>query len=164
MKRKHAIALCFALLVLSGAYYQLFKRTSLDFSKDEEPFRSMAMPLKRVEGSSYMDGGSVSLHVTDANGRQYEITFPINYYNLYDSHPTAFPGNIENWGRVPELKDPARAKAIAIQLLKDYDSPVVYPEVDIEDFNDHMRRLLSHPPSNMMDRIERKAEDILKKL
>ena len=121
----------------------------------------MALPFKEVMGGSYMDGGSVSLHVTDAYRRKYQICFPIDYYNLYDSHPTAFQGKIEDWGRVPALKDPARAKAIAIQLFKDYRFPVNDPDVEPFDANDHARSLLSYPPSNMMDRIERKVGKFL---
>ncbi|RYD19083.1 MAG: hypothetical protein EOP88_20290 [Verrucomicrobiaceae bacterium] len=162
MKRNQTIVLFAALIVLTGYSYQLFKQTTLDFSTDEEPFRSMVMPLKEVMGASYMDGGSVSLHVTDAGGMKYQVFFPIDYDNLYDSHPTAFPGKINDWGRVPELKDPARAKAIAIQLLKDYRCPVNHPDMEPFDTNDHARRLLSHPPSNMTDRLERKVVKLLK--
>ncbi|RYD48205.1 MAG: hypothetical protein EOP85_04020 [Verrucomicrobiaceae bacterium] len=68
---------------------------------------------------------------------------------------------MRDWGHVPNLKNPSRAKAIAIQLLKDYESPVKYPNVDIEDFNDYTRRRLSNPPSNMMDRIKEKAVEFL---
>ncbi|RYD48206.1 MAG: hypothetical protein EOP85_04025 [Verrucomicrobiaceae bacterium] len=162
MKRKNAILLILALLVLAGASYQLFKRTSLDFSDDEEPFRSMAMPLKEVAGNSYMDGGSVSLHVTDANGRKYEITFPIDHYSR-DSHPTAFQGNIEDWGSALALRNPARAKAIAIQLLKDHPFPVTDPKIDlgVDDVNEYVRRILSPPPSDVIAQIGRKIVNFL---
>jgi hypothetical protein len=163
MKRKHAILLTLSLVVLAGATYQLFKRTSLDFSKDEEPFRSMVMPLKEVMGSSYMDGGSVSLHVTDANGQEHDVTFPIDYYNLYDWHPTAYTGAFKDKKMVP-MKNPARAKAIAIQLLKDFRCPVTNPAVEPFDANDHARRALIYPPPNLFDRTQRKVTRFLSDL
>lgn len=122
----------------------MLKPTSLDFSKDEEPFRSMVMPPKDVWADSYMDGGSVVLRVVDGGGKLHEVTFPVEAGNIGNPHPKAYDGDI-NAPVLRPLKDPARAKAIAVQLLKSYAKPRTHPSVDVDDLNEIPLRALSNP-------------------
>ncbi|RYD43567.1 MAG: hypothetical protein EOP85_10035 [Verrucomicrobiaceae bacterium] len=142
MKRKNAIHLCFLLVVLVGAAYLLLKPTSLDFSKDEEPFKSMAMPLKQIEGDYYMDGGSISVVMVDASDKIHDLRFYIDTTSTSAPYPTAhlrFPDRRSD----VRLKDVKRAKAIAIQLLKDY--PDNRPDSDGKNWNEIARKCLDNP-------------------
>jgi hypothetical protein len=119
MKRRKPILLIAASLLLIIPL-ALFLRNSapLDLSKDEEPFRSIVMPPKSVIGLYYMDGGSVSMRLIDKSGREYYITFPIDYDGVLDSHPKAYYGEIND--SLVLLKNPARAKVITLRLLNDF--------------------------------------------
>lgn len=158
MKRKHAILLIFLSVVLVGSAWQMFRPTSLDFSKDEEPFRSMVMPPREVLADSYMDGGSVVLRVTDGDGKLHQITFPVDLTRVRNPHPTAFNGDINDPTLIP-LKDPARAKAIAVQLLKSYAKRRTHPSVDIYDLNEIPLRSLSNGPRVMVSRAFHKIAE-----
>lgn len=152
MKRKHAILLCFVLIVLAGTVYQVLKPSSLDFSKDEEPFRSMAMPPRKVEGTCYMDGGSVTLHVVDGIGRIHDVTFPHDSLKIHGPHPTAFSGRIDDRRSIP-MKNPERAKEIAIQLLRHHAVPRRIPSAGNIDENKIALTTLSQSPVDMAGRL-----------
>ncbi|MEO5916547.1 MAG: hypothetical protein ABIS50_20085 [Luteolibacter sp.] len=47
-----AVAACVAVFVISG----LMPEDPLDLSKEEEPFRSMVLPVKSVEGYCVLEG------------------------------------------------------------------------------------------------------------
>ena len=67
MKRPHPILLTvLALLVVVPFVLMMWPEGPLDLSKDEEPFRSMVLPLKSVSGDIVMDGGSVVVELIDA--------------------------------------------------------------------------------------------------
>lgn len=158
MKRKRAILLSFLLVILIGSAWHLMKPTSLDFSKDEEPFRSMAMPPREVLADSYMDGGSVVLRVTDGNGKLHQITFPVDVTRVRNPYPAAFNGDINDPTLIP-LKDPARAKAIAVQLLKSYAKRRTHPSVEVDDLNEVPLRSLSNGPHVMASRVFHKITE-----
>ena len=117
MKRPHPILLTvLALLVVVPFVLMMWPEGPLDLSKDEEPFRSMVLPLKSVSGDIVMDGGSVVVELIDAADKPYEIFFEIDYATR--SRPTAGWRSGKVGKRVP-LKNPARAKAISKRLLND---------------------------------------------
>ncbi len=129
---------------LAACAVMLWPKPPLDLSKDEAPFNAIAMPPRSVQGGMYMDGGSIGVTVTDRTGARFEFNFPIEYGKIADPYPTAFFGNINDRKQVP-LKDPARAKRIAIRLLTDYGVPTTSPD---EDYGGTAgaRRALSNPP------------------
>ncbi len=116
--RKLTFFLVAVSLVLISITMLFRKPAPLDFSGDEEPFRSMVLPPKSVIGLSYMDGGSVSMLLIDKSDLEYYITFPITYDGILNSHPKAYSGEIN--GPMILLKNPARAKVIALRMLKEY--------------------------------------------
>lgn len=104
-----------------------------------------------------MDGGSVMVLVTDHTGTQYPITFPFDHTGIRNAHPTAFHGDINAAKMVP-LKNPSRAKEIAIRLLKDHAKFESDPDFLLS--ADTMAlRALSNPPHvvafRATDRIKR---------
>ena len=159
MNRKTLTFAIIMLLSLVGLCYQLMRPTPLDFSNDEAPFRQMKMPPKLVRAYSYMDGGSVSVEILDQTDHQYFITFPIDYKGIRTSHPTAREGRINDYAN-PLLKNPARAKAICVQLLKDHAIPYTFPGVDVDDLNQAPLRALSNPPQQTAYRICKKVADL----
>jgi hypothetical protein len=120
MTRRTSILLTIVVLFLATMLV-LFLRPPepLDLSKDEEPFRSMVLPPKSVVPTTYMDHGSAAMRLIDKKGIEYWVTFPIDYTGFLDSHPKAYHGEI-NDQKMVLLKDPARAKAIVVRLLRDY--------------------------------------------
>jgi hypothetical protein len=144
MKRKHAIVLAIAPLLLACVLWMLRHESALDLSNDEEPFRSMAMPPKTVLGESYMDGGSIAVIITDRNEVHYEITFPIDYHGIRNAHPAAFHGNINQ--KMVLLKDPARAKQIVLRLLRDHGAGASDPATGGYDGTKVAITALSNPP------------------
>jgi hypothetical protein len=151
MKRlKPIILIAAAVLVVVPLALFLRKPAPLDLSKDEEPFRSMVLPPKLVEAGYYMDGGTVRIRVTDQRGAIHLVTFPFDHDGVITSYKTAFNG--DRWN-TPPLKDPARAKAIMIRLLKDYgDKRDEYYEFTLRKF--------SEPPSEVGEKIYREARKI----
>lgn len=120
MKRQKLILwIAVVLLVACPLALLLRKPAPLDLSRDEEPFKSMALPPKSVRGDIIMDGGSVITYVIDRNGIQNVIKFPIERAATVSRYPTANYQNMANQKLIP-LKDPARAKEIMFRLLKDY--------------------------------------------
>ena len=117
-----------ALLALAiGAW--LLTPPSVDLSnlsKEEEPFRSMAMPHKEVVSLVFDDGSDgIEVRITDALDNEFWIIFPHEAYAIITPYKTALGGNTKqiNAGSLSPLKTPARAKAIAIQLLNKHEPP-----------------------------------------
>lgn len=156
MKPKLAIFLVAAVLIAACGFAWFWKPAPLDLSKDEEPFRSIAIPPKSVFGQCYMDGGSVAVLVMDRNGAKHEITFPIDYDGIRNPYPTAFWGNINDPKMVP-LKNPVRAKEIAIRLLRDHGTHLLFPETGDFDSTAAALNALSNPPQNIVGRAFEKA-------
>lgn len=132
MKRQPAVIAFMAALCLAFTA-SFFWKSPLDLSHDEEPFNRMTMPPKSVMGDMYMDGGSIVVHVTDQAETHYELTFPIAYGKIANPYPTAFSGNINDRKTIP-LKNPERAKQIAIRLLRDHGSNPPNPDL-AEDYD-----------------------------
>jgi hypothetical protein len=147
MKRRKPIFLIAALLLLIVPLaFFLRKPAPLDLSNDEEPFKSMVLPPKLVQAGYYMDGGSVTVQVTDQRGMVHAVTFPFDHDGVITSYKTAFEGNIDDTWKKPPLKNPARAKAIMIRLLKDYgDKQDEYYEFTLRKF--------SEPPAEIGEKI-----------
>lgn len=121
MKWRSILLTILALLVVVPLVLIMWPPGPLDLSKDEEPFRSVVLPPKSVSGDIIMDGGSVLVTLIDKNGHPSVIHFYVDQERVLNSHPTAGYGTKFNGKEIP-LKDPARAKTIAIRLLKDYGS------------------------------------------
>lgn len=120
MTRRHYILLtCLALLIAIPLAWIMRPEVSLDLSNDEEPFKSLVLPLKSMEADIIMDGGSVRVIMSDKTGNLYVLHFYIDPERVLNSHPTADYGTKINGKSIP-LKDPARAKEITIRLLRDF--------------------------------------------
>lgn len=146
------VALLFPLLLMI-----LSPKPPLDLSKKEDPFPSITMPPKAVYGGGYMDGGSVMVLIIDHLGAKHELTFPINYDGIIDAYPTAFSGNINDPGMVA-LKNPKRAKEIAIYLLDEFGQEMSQPSVDSNDSTARARRALASRPDSMVIRAFEKMK------
>ena len=151
MARK-VILLVACLSLLIGLWWVLQPLPPLNLSDDEEPFRSMALPPKLVEGSYYMDGGSVTIWVTDQNNVRRAISFPIDYAGIITRYPSAYYGEISDHWHKPPLKDSARAKAIMIRLFREYGDKS-------DPFYEDTLRMLSEPFTAMGRGIHRKFTD-----
>lgn len=155
MKRRNFLLIVSGVFLLSAVILLMWPAEPLDLSKDEEPFKSMTLPPKTVYGLGYMDGGSVAVVIIDQLDVRYEITFPIDYDGIRNAHPTAYNGNI-NDPKMILLKDPARAKAIAIRLLDEYGSEIIYKGVDARDLTQRARDSLAEPPRAVAYRVFKK--------
>ena len=111
------------LALLGVTAWMVDRFTPIDWSKEEEPFRSMAMPLKRVTGTFWMDGGSVSIRVTDSNGRNHEFIFPYDHTSRWTPYTTAYHG-VYDMNEFPakgmKMKDAERTRKLAIHLLENH--------------------------------------------
>lgn len=160
MKRKPWFLLLAAVLFIAVvALFLSRKQAPLDLTHDEEPFCSIAMPPKSVLGVGYMDGGSVAVIVTDHNGAKHEITFPIDYDGIRNPYPTAFWGNINDPKMIPR-KNPERAKEIAIRLLRDHGTHLLFPQTGDFDSTAAALDALSNPPQNIVGRAFEKAKRV----
>lgn len=126
----------------------LLRKEPLDLSKEETPFPAIHMPPQAVYGSGYMDGGSVGILIVDHSGVRYELTFPIDYDGIRNAHPTAFFGNMNAPKRIP-LKNPERAKEIAIRLLDEFGKEFNDPDAFSSDHTARARHALSSSPDVM---------------
>ena len=123
----------------------LLREEPLDLSKEEAPFPAIHMPPQAVYGTGYMDGGSVGVLIVDHLGVRHELTFPIDYDGIRNAHPTAFFGNMNDRKHIA-LKNPGRAREIAIRLLDEFGKEMKYPDTDNSDYTARARRALSSSP------------------
>lgn len=119
MKRRHFLLIALTMLLVAVTIAVLIPPAPLDLSHDEEPFKSMVLPPKKVLGFGYMDGGSVGVQLIDKTGAVFDVSFPIDYDGIANAYPTAWQGDMNHLSPKP-LKDPDRAKTIAIRLLEKY--------------------------------------------
>ncbi len=133
------------LLLSAVVILSLWPKLPLDLSKDEAPFPSILMPPKAVYASGYMDGGSVFVLIIDRSGTEHELTFPIDYDGIINSHPTAFSGNFDDPG-MTTLKNPKRAKEIAIRLIDEFGREMNSPSTLVNDQTARARRALGSSP------------------
>jgi hypothetical protein len=112
MKQRHLILLTiFALILAIPLILIMWPEKPLDLSKEEEPFRSMVLPLQRVEGETKEN--IVLVHVFDATGRRFNFLF---YRD--DSDPwTAYPNRM-NMITGMAVRSP-RASAVISRLIKE---------------------------------------------
>ena len=160
MKREHRIPVAICVVLTICCVWMHWKPAPLDPSNDGEPFRSMVMPPKLVRGVPYLSG-SVTVLVTDQSGDEYPITFPFDHGGVRNPYPTAFLGDIN--GPMVSLKNPERAKEIAIRLLRDhakFEPAPVECEVDGQSGDSMVLRALSNPPDVMAIRATDRIRDI----
>ncbi|RYD18402.1 MAG: hypothetical protein EOP88_22690 [Verrucomicrobiaceae bacterium] len=161
VKRKHAILLALIAAIIGGAVFHTLDPPSLDFSKDEEPFRSMAMPLKSVTGMSIFNDGTLSFQIVDNTGKEIFLQLPIDNDALRNAYPSV-SYRIQRGTKLVPLKDPERAKSIVIQLLNSH--PTRWKRRQGMETNEHYRRKLEGIPPDMMGRIERSTIQFLSEL
>ena len=136
------------------------QKEPLDLSKEEAPFPAIHMPPQAVYGGGYMDGGSVGILIVDHSGARHHLTFPIDYNGIRNAHPNAFFGNMNDTKPIP-LKNPERAKEIALRLLDEFGKETDDPRVDCDDCTARARRALASPPDVVASRIYEKAKRVL---
>lgn len=117
MKRSRLLIPALCLMIGGSVMTALWPEKPLDLTQDEEPFRSIAMPPLKVIGDTTM-GGSVSLVIIDRNGISHGVTFPVADDRVFNGYPTAVHRDLH--GKETILRDPARAKQIAVRLLRDH--------------------------------------------
>ncbi|MCU0749985.1 MAG: hypothetical protein MUF13_10625 [Akkermansiaceae bacterium] len=156
-KRNPWIIGCVVLFFVGIPVALHFLEGPLDLSKEEEPFRSIAMPPQAVYGTGYMDGGSVGIHIVDHLGKHHDVCFPIDYDGIRNPYPTAFHGEINNRAKVP-LKNPERAKELCIRLIDEYGKEWNDPEVGINNETARARRALASAPHVVAVRAFDKAK------
>jgi hypothetical protein len=88
---------------------------TIDLSKEEAPFNSIALPLKSVRGNGMLDGGpTVIVLIMDSKGDSYKFVFPNDPDLGRDGYHGAFdpfaPGAVA-------FKDSSRARTIVLQWL-----------------------------------------------
>jgi hypothetical protein len=160
MKRKPVIIALIVVWCIASAVISLWPNPPLDLSHDEEPFRSLAMPPRSVKGEILQseDGknfDNVGVIITDNDGVRYGISFPHDPRGILSPCPTAYAGTLDD-SRMSQLKDPKRAKRIAIRLLKEYGGKTDSQSGEVEG-NSGVVLILS-------DSIGEKAARALKKL
>ncbi len=138
--------------------------TPIDWSKEEEPFRSMALPVKQVTGTIWMDGGSVSIRVADSNGRNHEFIFPFDHTSRWTPYTTAYHG-VYDMNEFPakgmKMKDTERTRILAIYLLENHS------DSNNEDAKKITLNYLKHgsrfDPFSFPEKVERTYEKLLGK-
>lgn len=146
-------------LIAGLVVFLVLRKEPLDLSKEEAPFPAIHMPPLAVYGDGYMDGGSIGILIIDHSGVRHHLTFPIDYNGIRNAHPTAFFGNINDRKPIP-LKNPRRAKEIAIRLLDDFGKEIDDPSGDSRGHNARARRALSSPPDVVAIRAYEKAKRV----
>ena len=117
MKKLSIIFVGSVMLLLGIAASVLHSRSEVDLAAEEPPFSSIALPLRSLRGSVYMDGGSVWVGVEDRDGHLYDFVFP--YDHQTKGYPSAFHGATAPYapGAVP-LANPSRARTIVLHWLR----------------------------------------------
>lgn len=150
MKHWRSILLAvLALLLVIPLVLMMWPEGPLDLSKDEEPFRSMVLPPKKVEIAIIMDGGSRVMFVTDQRDITHIVSFPFNHDGIVTPFKEAYQGNLCTDEAKIRLKNPARAKAIMLRLFRDYSDKN-------DDFYEPTLQAFSKSPSGMGKRIYRR--------
>jgi hypothetical protein len=135
-------------------------REPLDLSKEEAPFHAIQMPPQAVQGSEYMDGGSVGIFIQDHSGMVHELFFELDYEGIRSAHPTAFYRASRANKPIP-LKNPERAKEIAIRLIDDHGKERTHPDSESANHTAAARRALASPPSVVAGRAYHKIRRAL---
>ena len=120
MKKRLIFGVGTALLAAGIIAIVLHSRSAIDLASEEPPFNKIVLPLKIMRGDVYMDGGSVWVGVEDSIGGSYDFVFPYDHDTV--GYPTAFYGAMEPYGPgAVALSNPARARTIVLNWLRDYD-------------------------------------------
>jgi hypothetical protein len=127
MKKLRILIVALALVLATVVAFNFWHlRDDGNLASDESPFNSITLPLRKLRGDIWMDGGSVWVGVEDSKGASFDFLFPID--NKTEGYPTAFhgatkpssPGAVRSWGR--PLANPSRARAIVLAWLRQADS------------------------------------------
>lgn len=144
MARK-AIIIFACVLALAGTWWVFKSESPLDLSKEDEPLRSMVLPVQRVEGDcSY---NTVSVRVFDATGNRFSFLF---YRDEFDPW-TEYPCFLNIWtGKA--VRSPKRSAVIS-RLIKESKNRDEGSVIAME--------RLSRRPSDPAARIVRKVKNFL---
>lgn len=110
------------LLFLGVSAWLLYDRFApIDYSKEEEPFCSMAMPIKSVYGDVYMDGGSVVIRIVDRNDKKVQLDYIYDHSSPSAPYTKVCYGNefSGEFSAIP-LKNAERARMLGIRLLNNH--------------------------------------------
>lgn len=159
--RKYGWAAAGVVLALSAVVISMWPKPALDLSNDEAPFPSILMPPKAVYGFGYMDGGSVGVLIIDRSGTEHELTFPIDYDGILNAHPTAFSGNFNDTA-MTALKNPQRAKEIAIRLIDEFGKEMYSQSTLVNNHTARARRALGSRPDAVAIRAYDKVMNLVR--
>lgn len=141
MKLKHFLLLAVAACLVGFVVFCLIPDEPSDLSKEEEPFKSMVLPLKKVDVISGEDLG-IYMEVIDHSDARHRVRFEYDDDGITTGYPTASQG-WDPYLKGPPLKDPSRARKIVIWLLKDFGDKNS-PKVEVV-----LRRLSPRPAQDM---------------
>ena len=116
---KKWLLLAVAALGLGVLVHTLIPDGPLDLSKDDEPFRSMVLPVKKVSGEYGDDESSVLVRFTDSKDHEFKIWFRTDG-TLWNRYPSAVQIGDPKRGDDVILENGARARAITVRLLKEH--------------------------------------------
>jgi len=117
MKKRHITVVGAVILSTGIAAIVWHSRREINLAAEEPPFNSIVLPLKKIRGDVFLDGGSVWVGVEDSNGASYDFAFPFDYDTK--GYPSAFHGAKQGYaaGSVP-LANPSRAGTIVLDWLE----------------------------------------------
>ena len=116
---KKWLLLVLVALGLGVLVYKLIPEGTLDLSKEEEPFRSMVLPLKEVNGKYGTNESSILVRFTDSKDHEFKIWFRTDG-TLGNRYPNAVQIGDPKVDNGIILGDAARARAITVRLLKEH--------------------------------------------
>ena len=91
-----------------------------DLSQEEAPIARISVPLRTIDGHSYMDGGSVYLEIVDREGVKHEFVAPI-VGGVGGTYPVILSGTTSpRSSKGIPLKDTQRAKEALLGLISRY--------------------------------------------
>jgi hypothetical protein len=118
-RRKPILWIAAVLLLVVPLAFFLRKSAPLDLSKDEEPFRSMVLPLRKVLGAvNESHQSDVRILITDGSGRDLQFWFPLRFDDPWTSYPICYWGEHGSGVGAIEVKDCTRAREIISRLIR----------------------------------------------
>jgi hypothetical protein len=115
---------CISISVATWLWTPSFQREHVDVAIVE-----LALPLRAVKTECFLDGGSIGLTLTDANGVTLKCALPVDNQTAPPSWPKVFIGavhvarsNEQATTAVREVEHPVETKAYLMELLDKYGS------------------------------------------
>lgn len=116
-KAKRYLLLMVAVWLVAVLAFFLKPAAPLDLSKEEEPFKSMVLPLSKVGGATACGQGGEIVNIIDGGGRTFSIFFHPSWVVEWRMRPFGpLDGNYPKVGG--RLKDGRRAVAVVVRLVE----------------------------------------------